>query len=142
MENATKALMIAAAVLVAIIIITLGLTIVRQGQEAVTGADLSEAEATEFNSKFTGYEGSNVSTAQVNALLNTVFSHNKNELESGDERFVSVTVTSNASASIGDTTSAQVASRTTVPRVTGSGYYTVTCNYNGRIINLITVTPR
>ena len=53
MENATKALLIAAAVLIAIILISLGLAVVRQGQEAVQDADLSEAEATQFNSKFT-----------------------------------------------------------------------------------------
>ena len=44
MENATKALLIAAAILVAIIIISLGLAVVRQGQEAISSADMSEAE--------------------------------------------------------------------------------------------------
>jgi len=49
MENATKALLIAAAVLVAIIIISITLVIVNQGQEAVKGTDLSEMEASKFN---------------------------------------------------------------------------------------------
>ena len=79
MENATKALLIAAAVLVAIIIISLTLAIVRQGTESINNADLSEAEQAQFNQKFTVYEGSNVSVSEVNALLSTVLNHNQNE---------------------------------------------------------------
>ena len=92
MENATKALLIAAAVLIAILIISLTLVIYRQGANAVSSADLSEAEAAEFNGKFTVFSGSNVPTAKVNALLETVFSHNKKEAASGSDLFVSIDV--------------------------------------------------
>ena len=45
MENATKALLIAAAVLIAILIISLGIVVYNKASEAVTGAgDLSEYE--------------------------------------------------------------------------------------------------
>ena len=138
MENATKALLIAAAVLVAIIIISITLVIVNQGQEAASGADLSELEAAEFNSTFLSYEKGNVSTTQVNALLNTVFQHNKQELASGKARYVSITV------SDGTTTAATISdgSGTTVPSISGSNYYTVQCNYTGTIITSITVTKK
>lgn len=141
MENATKALLIAAAVLVAIIIISLTLTIVRQGQESVAGADLSEAEAAEFNSKFTTYAGNNVSTSQVNSLLNAVFAHNKQELASGDKRFVKVEVKEgNNVVNTIHNVEANVKTQNTVPTVSGSNYYKVECTYTGTIITAITVT--
>ena len=138
MENATKALLIAAAVLVAIIIISITLVIVNQGQEAASGADLSELEAAQFNSAFLSYEKSNLSTSQVNALLNTVFQHNKQELASGDNRYVSITV-KNGSTTLASFTNG---SGTTVPSVSGSDYYTATCNYTGTIVTSITVTKK
>ena len=128
MENATKALLIAAAVLVAIIIISLTLAIVRQGTESINNADLSEAEQTQFNQKFTVYEGSNVSTGNVNALLSTVLTHNQQEAKAGTNRFV--TVSGKAS---------QGTNATSITRVTGSSYYTVTCTYTNGIVSSITV---
>ena len=145
MENATKALLIAAAVLVAIIIISITLVIVNQGQEAASGADLSEMEAAQFNSPFLSYEGSNVSTNQVNALLDTVFQHNKKELASGENRYVAITVTEKGgrgsiiSASL---LTASVNTTNAVPKVSGNKYYTVTCNYTGTIVTSITVTQK
>ena len=129
MENATKALLIAAAVLIAIILISLGLAVVRQGQEAVQDADLSEAEATQFNSKFTMYEGTNVSTSRVNAMLNAVFSHNNQEMAAGTGNYVTVSGDANLTATAN-----------TVTKLGGNGYYTVTCNYVGSIVKTITVT--
>lgn len=130
MENATKALLIAAAILVAIIIISLGLAVVRQGQEAVSGADLSEAEMEAFNAKFKPYEGTNVSTADVNALLSAVFSHNQTTT---DGNYVtvkssdSVIILNSSATSIGDA------------KKTGSSRYTVTLNYKNGIVESITV---
>ena len=77
MENATKALMIAAAVIVAILIISLGIGIFNMASEQVDNAgDLSEYKIKLHNDKFAKYEGDNVSGADVNALLTTVFNHN------------------------------------------------------------------
>ena len=76
MENATKALLIAAAVLVAILIISLGIGIYNMASEQVNNSDLTEYEIQKFNQKFTKYEGRSVSASEVNALLNTVFYHN------------------------------------------------------------------
>ena len=77
MENATKALLIAAAVLVAILIISLGIGIFNMASEQVNNAgDLSEYEIQKFNEKFTQYEGTSVSASDVNAMLKTVFNHN------------------------------------------------------------------
>ena len=120
MENATKALLIAAAVLVAIIIISLTLAIVRQGQEAIAGADMTEAQIEAFNAKFKTYEGSNVSTTQVKALLNAVLSNNLAETNAGTNRHISITG--------GKVT--QETSATSVTTISGTDYYTVKCTYN------------
>ena len=133
MENATKALLIAAAVLIAIILISLGLAVVRQGQEAVQDADLSEAEATQFNSKFTMYEGTNVSTSRVNAMLNAVFAHNNQEQAAGTGNYVTVYF------GAGTTDVALSSGATTVNKKGGSEYYEVVCNYTGTIITSINV---
>lgn len=76
MENATKALLIAAAVLVAILIISLGLVVYNMAAETMSGINLNEAERMRFNSKFENFNGKNVSGTQVNSLVKTVFQHN------------------------------------------------------------------
>ena len=77
MENATKALMIAAAILVAILVISLGIGIFNNASEQAEGAgNLSEYQVQTHNDKFRKYEGASVTGSEVNALLTTVFTHN------------------------------------------------------------------
>ena len=49
MENATKALLIAAAVLIAILIISLGIVIYNQASETVKSVNMSSQEVQAFN---------------------------------------------------------------------------------------------
>lgn len=92
MENATKALLIAAAVLIAILIITLGVVVYQKASETVNGAgDLSEYEIEQFNAKFTKYQGSNVSGSEVNAMVQTVVNHNNAESRAQGNQYVKVT---------------------------------------------------
>ena len=77
MENATKALLIAAAVIVVILIISLGIGIFTMASEQVdNAANLSEYEIQKFNEKFTKYVGEDESAAEVNALVKEAFNHN------------------------------------------------------------------
>jgi type III secretory pathway component EscT len=55
MENATKALLIAAAVLIAVLLISLVMGVLNSGAEQVDNADLSEYEIQQFNDKFNKY---------------------------------------------------------------------------------------
>jgi hypothetical protein len=122
---------------VAILIISLTLVIYRQGANAVAGANLSEAEAAQFNGKFKVYEGNRVSTSQVNALLSAVFTHNKQQAAEGNTSLcVSITVKE------GNTVIKSLGSDGTeeqLPKITGNKYYKVECNYNGPIITSIEV---
>lgn len=78
MENATKALLIAAAILVAIVLIGITMMVVNTVNEPVNQglAETSSQAAQIFNSKFTSYEGKNRLLAQVKTLLSTIVSSN------------------------------------------------------------------
>lgn len=139
MENAVKALLIAAAVLIAILIISLGLVVYNRASETVNSAgDLSEYQVQQFNEKFTKYQGENVSGSDVNALITTIHNHNlMNELDSR------VTLTDNAS---GDTVDISIdpdsyeAEITATPtKVPASRRYSITCVLTNGIVSEVQV---
>ena len=66
MENASKALIIAGAILLAIVIISLGLIVVNNVRNVTDNTNLSEQEIQSFNAKFTAYEGDSVAGSRVN----------------------------------------------------------------------------
>ncbi len=146
MENASKALIIAGAILVSILIVSLGVLIFnRMGGSAKEAANMDEQEVANFNSKITPYVGKNISGSQVNALIQLVISLDNSAKSSGDAtKAVSITYpleaggTNTISFSGGN-----VSGINGVKRVkTGSGiYYTVTATYgdNG-LINTIVVS--
>ena len=92
MENATKALLIAAAVLIAILIISLGLAVYNSSAETVKSANLSQQEVQAANEKFARYNGNNKRGSEVNAMLQTVLNSNVDADATGEEaKKVSVT---------------------------------------------------
>ena len=76
MENASKALIIAGAILLAILIISLGIMIYNQASGVVNNNSMSEMDISSFNTRFTQYQGNNVRGAQVNSLLEQVRNNN------------------------------------------------------------------
>lgn len=78
MENATKALLIAAAILIAIIIISLGIMVIRQGSETVNNVNLSDTQREAFNSKWQVYNGQQSGT-KVKALIKEALNNNRND---------------------------------------------------------------
>lgn len=83
MENATKALLIAAAVLVAILIISLGLVVYNMAADTIGSVNLSQQEIQQHNDKWTRYEGEAQRGNQVNALLTEVTNHNGAQTDDG-----------------------------------------------------------
>ena len=70
MENASKALIIAGAILIALLIISLGIfTFNKMSDSAKKIANLDKEEIQAFNSKLTPYTGENISGSQVNSLI-------------------------------------------------------------------------
>lgn len=71
MENASKALIIAGAILLSILLISLGIMIFGQAQDTVNNSGMSQAEIQTFNSRFLKYEGTR-SGSVVKTLVNEV----------------------------------------------------------------------
>lgn len=139
MENATKALLIAAAVLVAVLIITLGIVVYTRASEAVEGAgDLSEYQILQFNDKFTKYQGENVAGSEVNALLTTAFNHNNKQEDTST--CVTVTVKSGSTTTTAVTKSNEL-SATPTPVSTGARYKVkCTINTKSKLVESIAIT--
>ena len=76
MENASKALIIAGAILLAILIISLGIMIYNQASGVVNNNAMSEVDISTFNQKFEQYFGTKVKRANVRALLTAIRSNN------------------------------------------------------------------
>lgn len=110
MENATKALLIAAAVLIAIILISLGVSIVSSAQDQInrSNTSLDSAEIESFNSQFRSYEGAAVSGTKVRTLGRAVIQNNQGQDDDSRQvvmRLVSkdeIADISNLSANSGD----------------------------------------
>ena len=79
MENASKALIIAGAILISILLISLGILIYNQATNITNGQQMTEVEVSSYNSKFTQYEGEKVTGTQVRALINQVNTSNSSE---------------------------------------------------------------
>ena len=75
MENASKALIIAGAILLAIAIIGIGMYVFSSASSQVSDADLSKEQIETFNSKFERYEGTQNGT-KVKLLLDTIRNSN------------------------------------------------------------------
>ena len=72
MENASKALIIAGAILLAILIIGLGIFIYRQAANTVSDTGMDQLAIQQFNAQFTQYDSKTVSGGSARALYDTV----------------------------------------------------------------------
>lgn len=75
MENASKALIIAGAILLSILIIGLGMFIYQQATDAIGNVNMNSQEVQAYNSQFLNYEGQRNGTS-VRALCDLVRNHN------------------------------------------------------------------
>ncbi len=88
MENASKALIIAGAILISILLITLGIVIYNMASSAVENNGMNEVEMQQFNQKFQQFEGKK-NGSQVKTLVQTVNTNNANE-QNYDTRIVTI----------------------------------------------------
>lgn len=143
MENASKALIIAGAILLSILIISLGLMVYNQAKETIGSVNLSQQEIEAFNAKFTSYEGTKVSGAKVNSLIQTVISSNQAEVEGNTGK----TITIDCAVGIGTDGKFKIgldadgkATVTGTARVATGKFYKVTLNYgNKAVVSSITI---
>ena len=78
MENASKALVIAGAILISILLITIGIFLINSGRDVANSGKnaMSSSAIQAFNSQFTQYEGTGKSYSEVKQLLDTIVSSN------------------------------------------------------------------
>ena len=78
MENASKALLIAGSVLIAILLIAMGLRYLNAPMETVESAQktMDVTAITTFNSQFTPYIGAGKTSGQIKALVEKVIASN------------------------------------------------------------------
>lgn len=90
MENASKALIIAGAILISIIIIGLGVYFVNMAQAAGKKVNLNGQAATAQNSQFTAYFGEKVTASEVKALMGLISTNNITGQNEDDQKFIFV----------------------------------------------------
>ena len=135
MENASKALIIAGAILLAILIISLGIMILGKAQDTINGSGMTQSEVQAFNEKFTKYEGSQRGSS-VRSLIQEVVSNNGTQENIDSGRQVEVKTTNNTLTGLS-------VSGTTVKGTTNiknTSTYTISFSYaaNG-CVNVITI---
>lgn len=101
MENASKALIIAGAILLAILLISLGIMVFQQGQDAIKNSGMSKAEISAFNGQFTKYEGDRRGS-DVKSLIQEVNTSNASDVAEGNAR--QIKLVSDSKLNLGETT--------------------------------------
>lgn len=139
MENASKALIIAGAILLSILLISLGIMIFNQAQDTVGNSGMSKAEIQTFNSNFTKYEGTKKGS-DVKALIQEVNTSNASDVQEGNGRQITITGVVDAATGNGTTTAQTYATS----KVASSKQYTVTIGYdsNSGYVNSITLAAK
>lgn len=142
MENASKALIIAGAILLSILLISLGIVIFNQAKDVVSGSGMTQAEQQSFNAKFTQYQGTQKGSA-IRSMVQEVMANNNSD-EASDETRVAINVTnrgvpvdSDGNASLVSLDPTADASPTYGSDFKNTKTYTVTPKYkNGRVVLL------
>lgn len=76
MENASKALIIAGAILLSIAIIGIGMYVYNNAADAMSGTDMTAEQVRTYNQTFTNYEGVQRG-ANVKTMCDTIANHNR-----------------------------------------------------------------
>lgn len=125
MENASKALIIAGAILLSILIISLGIMVYNNSKNTVGSANLNKQEIETFNSQWESYEGTSKTASEVKTMIQAVRASNAAESKSGTNRWITITNSGTASTSVA--TSAPTIASTAVAN---SSTYTISLGYS------------
>ena len=91
MENASKALIIAGAILLAILIIGLGMLVFNNVQKNMNTREVDELAVQTYNSPYTAYFGNNRTAADVKTLLDKITTHNNTEKDTSLHIYITTT---------------------------------------------------
>ena len=97
MENASKALIIAGAILISILLIGLGVYVYNMAQSATKDVGLQNQAAQAQNNQFAAYFGPKKSSADVKNLMNAIRSNNISGQTASEEKEIKVLYNGSAS---------------------------------------------
>lgn len=137
MENASKALIIAGAILLSILIISLGIMVYNNAKNTVGSSNLDKQEIQTFNSQWEQYEGSNKTASEVKTMIQAVIANNASEAKNGKSRFVEIEVNADAKDSTAVAADPAVKMSVAASGLTNSKTYTITLGYNNGLITSI-----
>lgn len=139
MENASKALIIAGAILLSILIIALGVFVFNQAKSSVGNIGLSDQEVAAFNSKWESYQGTQIGSS-VRSLVTQVNNYNRT---ANDGRYIQILSDSASKAEFVDsnpsTTTSGTQSMYSTAYYNAGNSYSVSFDYTsgGLICNII-----
>lgn len=160
MENASKALIIAGAILLSILIIALGIYVFNMAKGATNTNQLDSVEKSSFNDPFTNYEGKQIGTS-VKQLITYAISNATTNADSDEKlpdiRYIDANSKGNkmnvggttgwgqgsAGANlVSNVTNANIDNMSSLRKqIAASHYYTVSFDYDNAtgLVNLITI---
>lgn len=149
MENASKALIIAGAILLSILIIALGIFIFNAAKGAVNTDSLDATEIETFNQQFTMYEGDRINGSSVKELLAKCVTNAGTNANSA-ERLPDIVYTDpnstgpsvNVNNIVSNVANTKITDMNLLKaKISATHYYKVTFDYDTTgIINKITIT--
>ena len=101
MENASKALIIAGAILLSILLISLGIMIFNTAQDTTKNSGMTQAQVSAFNNKFSKYEGT-IKGSEVRSLIQEVIASNGDDNNKNASR--QITINKDNKAIVSETT--------------------------------------
>ena len=133
MENASKALIIAGAILLSILIVSLGIMVFQNAKNTVSSSNLNKQEIESFNSQWEGYEGTKKTASEVRSVAQAIIASNASESKSGTNRWIAF----DNSETVNTTTLTSKPS-VTVPSPANSKTYTIKVGYddNGLVVGI------
>ena len=128
MENASKALIIAGAILLSIVIISLGLVVVNNTRQTINDANTDAQAIQAYNSQWEAYVGANKTANDVKALITAVNAQNITEQKTGNARYIAIKPNNPATATKTPTT--KPASSAIPTNLVASKNYTINVTYD------------
>lgn len=131
MENASKALIIAGAILLAILLIGVGMLVFQSARGSIDEAVLkmSTQEISMFNSSFTNYEGTKVKGSNVRALITEIINSNAGNSDI-EGKIVSISGDKTIDASSGNLKTEDMSNYRA--QINTGATYNVTLKYNSK----------
>lgn len=140
MENASKALIIAGAILISILLISIGIMLINSGRSvSETGAaSMDSYKLQTFNSKFTMFEGDSKKGSDIKDVFNTVAASNASDVEHQVEIKL-VTPVGGSDKTMYYPKGTHAEDECSAADLSMTGQYKVTCNYTDGFVTEIEI---